>query len=245
MERQFIKVLKIIEETYKATKRLFPQEEYGRLHSNYFKIPDKFTKALKGKEVNSLTVLQFYQYHKQFFTLELFRWCGLYHFCFLQLRTLLESVIKTYYVDTIHPKTDIKCKTEILKEIENQRIPGSKLIEMTDLQNKHTLKNLYKKLSEYLHTCFLREAQLAVKRIENGEEFFKILSFIMPKFKKCEPYFQKMFRICEEYICKTMDASCFIWLSQFPEIKNLFKKDSEIIEILKKYKNSLTLSLLK
>jgi hypothetical protein len=126
-----------------------------------------------------------------------------YHQAIRELRFVLESFVQAYYVDKNHMGTDIKCKMEIVKEIEC--LFGAKLIDGTDLKKKNELNALYGELCDYVHGTF---KELSFSMPKNYEAIAK-LEFI---------YDKEMADVCWDFVNRTIDAIFFITLSIFPEI---------------------------
>lgn len=153
---------------------------------------------------------------------------GRYHPAIRELRYILESIIQAYYIDVRHPKADIYCKLEILKEIS---IFGGRLIQKTDLEHKEEIKKIYSDLSQYVHGSYeeLKDA------IEEGNVATRVtFAFDLELFNKCK-YFTD----------KVMDVSYFILLGRYPWLKESILDKEMTLKNLELFHCKMTLNLLK
>lgn len=113
---------------------------------------------------------------------------GAYHQAIRELRYALEIMVQSYYLDTRHPQASLRCKMEILKELEDLRkyLTGQTIIEKTDLDNKEELKGLYKNLSGFVHP--------SLKEIQSHNEHFQF------------EFNEELFNLCVDFSNKVMDA---------------------------------------
>lgn len=158
-----------------------------------------------------------------------------YHQAIRELRFILDSIIQAYYVDKMHPDSEMSCKLEIVKEIENWRY-GTRLIEETDLGHKEDLKRLYKELSEYVHSSYKEPDSSRPKTAK------KIAHL---KFERDS----EMINLCVRASNQCIDVVFFVAISLFPQIFGLQTKREKMkrsfIDSLKKFQCEMTLDKLK
>ncbi len=127
-----------------------------------------------------------------------------YHQSIREMRFVLDSMVQAYYIDERHRDSQMPCKLEIVKEIEEWGF-GRRLIDKTNLCHKSDLKNLYGELSAYSHsTC----KELVSSRSRKAKEIASLT-------------FEEdieMKNLCIEFLNRMLDAVLFVTLSLFPEI---------------------------
>ena len=174
----------------------------------------------------SMFFIRFIAIPKQLYWLQFCAWSGAYHPLMRELRFILESCVQAYYIDKEHPDTESNCKFEILKEIENQRLIGAKLIEATDLEYKDKIKAIYSSLSKYVHSSpeEMDKIKDVVLQRNSSNELKEIISFAFDS---------NLLDKCIELTNKTMDIIYYIYLNLFPEIQTRLKQEGNVINLLK------------
>ena len=155
---------------------------------------------------------------------------GRYHTAIREMRYLLDALIQANYLDTEHPEADIRCKLEILKEIEGEAF-GSRLIDKTRLDHRHEVKRLYSELSKYVHSSY-EELEPVIKR---GRVDWRV-TFAFDR---------ELFDRCERLTDNIMDAVYYVTLKQFPRLKETVKSNRIMMDSLEKSECRMTLSQLK
>jgi hypothetical protein len=151
---------------------------------------------------------------------------GLYRNAFDNIRYALESIVQALYIDARHPQISIKTKVEILKEVEDKiEYHAIRLIDELKIENKDRLKKEYKALSQAIHPSH-RQIVATWTDVEEGVG--------IPTRVDC----QEIERIYDSM--KTMyDIFFFLFLTYFPDLKDLLKKNTKFIECVQTYKLSL------
>jgi hypothetical protein len=139
-----------------------------------------------------------------------------YHQAIRELRFVLDSLIKAYYVDREHPDSDMQCKLEIVKEVED--LYGSRLIDRTDLEHGKALKKLYGELCKYVHSSY---RELLSTRPRDSKKIANL---------EFEPD-SEMENLCQDFVMRTMDVVFLVALGMFPEILGPATKYSKIREL--------------
>jgi len=147
---------------------------------------------------------------------------GLYRNAFDDIRHVLESIVQALYIDFRHPKIDIKTKTEILKEVEDKReYHAVRLIDELKIDQKEKLRQEYKKLSKIIHPSH-KQIVAIMRDIDERKG--------VPVTVDC----REISRIYDSM--RTMyDIFLFLFISSFPEVKKLLKKNPDFIELIKVY----------
>jgi hypothetical protein len=148
---------------------------------------------------------------------------GLYRNAFDNIRYVLESIVQALYIDLRHPQIDIKTKIEILKEVEDKTdYHAIRLIDELKIENKDRLKKEYKALSQAIHPSH-RQIVATLTDIKEGVG--------VPARVDC----QEIDKIYNSM--KTMyDIFFFLFLTHFPDSKDLLKKNTKFIECVQTYK---------
>jgi hypothetical protein len=161
---------------------------------------------------------------------------GEYRSSIREMRFFLESIIQAYYLDKKYPNSMLDCKINLLKELSDQKLYGTRLIDQTDLKEKQIFKNLYTKLSKFVHSTPEEFKDIEEAILEENERFRQRLFF----------YFdEKLFTQSIEFLNEFMDVFYYIFLQLFPEIIPKMKKHEITLNLLKKCKSETTLHLLK
>ncbi len=150
---------------------------------------------------------------------------GTYHTAIRELRFIFESFVQAYYIDKEHPNSKLECKLEIIKEID--KLIGGTLINKTNLENKEKLRELYSKLSKYIHASY-EEVQ------EMGNNHNKLIS----------AYDKELFNKCYIFTNKVMDAIIFLLMSFEKRMIKKIKEDKLMMEFLKETNCELSLNLI-
>ncbi len=188
-----------------------------------------FQNISEFEKCNSLVVFRLFEMQNTLLWVGCAHVWGRYHSAIRELRYLFESYMQAYYLDMEHSNSDILCKLEILKEIDEE-VFGSRLIDGLELKPKSELKKLYKELSKYIHSSYEELRPV----IEDGEVDTRITF----------AFDQKVFDKTEELINRVMDTIYFITLSRFPQIKNTLNRDEIFKSSLKNFNCYLTLNYL-
>lgn len=141
---------------------------------------------------NNLFKFRFIELDKQLQWLYFSIMTGSYHQSIRELRYILESFLQAYYIDKNHPKANMECKLEILKEVE---LYGFKLISKNpDLKrkDKKELNSLYSQLSKHIHSSYEKLSPIFEK-----DEFEHNIRF---KFNR------RMLEECIKLLQRTIDA---------------------------------------
>lgn len=166
--------------------------------------------------------------HIQFLSLS-----GLYRNAFDSIRYVLESSVQSVYIDSRHPRSGLRTRIEILKEVEDKReYHAVRLIDKLEIDHKETLRKEYKKLSRIIHPSHRTVIDIAhdmgadkgfpvvvnCKEISNIYESLKIM----------------------------LDIVFFLYLSYASNnLKEQMKKDSELIKYCETYSLRLMSKVLK
>jgi len=145
---------------------------------------------------------------------------GLYRNAFDSIRYVLESIVYAIYIDYRHPKTDVKTKTEIMREVEDKReYHAVRLIEKLEIHDKDYLKKEYKKLSRMIHPSHkqiiaARNDSLGMRKtVVDCEEVSKIY----------------------DSMTKMYDIFLFLFITCFPKIKEPLKKNVDFVKSIEAY----------
>jgi hypothetical protein len=158
---------------------------------------------------------------------------GLYRNAFENIRYVIESVVQSLFIDSRHPRSSLRTRIEILKEIED-KIPyhAVRLIDKLEIDHKQTLRREYKKLSKIIHPShrsvldIMHDMQADKKII--GSVNCKEISNVYTSLKI-------MF-----------DITLFLYISYAQKgLKEQLRKDSEFIKFCKTYSLPLLSKILK
>lgn len=146
---------------------------------------------------------------------------GLYRSAFDSIRYVLESIVYAIYIDYRHPKTDVKTKIEIMREVEDKReYHAVSLIEKLEIPHeKDYLKKEYKKLSRMIHPSHkqiiaARNDSLGMRKtVVDCEEVSKIY----------------------DSMTKMYDIFLFLFITCFPKIKEPLKKNVDFVKSIEAY----------
>jgi hypothetical protein len=190
-------------------------------------IYNSFENLLEEPKFKSLLLVRLLELKKQLRWIENCVLFGAYYSAIRELRFFFESFVQAYYLDTEHLGSGLKCKLEIIKEIDKQRIFVSKLIDGTNLsENKDKLKRLYSELSSYSHSSY--------KKIKD-EKIIQSVAFTYDK-----ELFDKCFCLTNE----VMDAIIFIIMSFKSEMIKEIQRNGKVMELVEKNDCKLSLSLI-
>ena len=146
----------------------------------------------------------------------------------------MDSIIQAYYVDKRHPTSEMQCKIEIVKELED--LYGARMIRKTHLNHHQLLEKLYGELCAYVHSSY---DELISSRSEKPEEIAGL------EFERDS----EMVDLCVSFVNRTIDVVFFVVLSLFPDIlgpKTRFKKiRADFPKFSKELELNLTLSKLR
>jgi hypothetical protein len=130
------------------------KKKYEDVFSNHIWIITYIKEYILGKypkEIkNSILCWQLDKSSEYLFWIRNFVYFQEYQTAFRELRFIFESILKSYYLDVNHPKIGLKCKIEILKELDE--LYGSKLIDKVGFDKK--LKEIYHILCDFSHASF-------------------------------------------------------------------------------------------
>jgi hypothetical protein len=152
-----------------------------------------------------------------------------YHTAIREMRYLLDSMIQAHYLDTEHPDADIRCKLEILKEIDAEAF-GSRLIDKTRLRHKQETKALYSDLSKYVHSSY-EEMKPAI--LEGKVHARVTFSFDRELFDKCLKFTDRI-----------MDVVYLVMLTQFPWLIETARSNQGLVDSFRMSDCKMALSLL-
>ncbi|MHA1651701.1 MAG: hypothetical protein ACTSYB_16030 [Candidatus Helarchaeota archaeon] len=219
---------KVEEETTKKTgDKIYT---WSRWYNNLRQLDSILRSFFKEESGDSLLYYRFYEsINKQFWLVQFNTLTGAYRNAIRDLRFILESLIQGYYIDKEHPEVSIKCKIEIVKELQ-KFLFGGRLIDRTDLQNKQALKNLYSDLSKFVHGSW-EELKPII-----GEWKIWVAGF--------HAFDMDLFNKCVEFTNRVMDAVHFIISSYSDEIASKMKNSSKITNTLKEFNCELSLNSL-
>jgi hypothetical protein len=189
----------------------------------------KWLIEINEEKYSSLFVFRLYELNKQLLWIRKCVYSGAYHTAIRELRFVLESFIQAYYIDKEHLDSEMKCKLEIIKEID--KLIGAKLIDNTDLKNKKEMKDLYSELSKYIHSSY-EELELLIKE----GKIHTYSAFV---------YDNKFFSKCYDFTNKVMDSIMFIILSFEKRIIKKVQEDELMMKFLIDTDCKLSLRLLK
>ncbi len=228
----FDELIKMARKIRKETEEEIPEEDYVTWvehHNNWIDLSGPFMSSLSEfDKYNSLSFFRFIELTKQLFWLHFSVLSGNYHQSIRELRYILESALQAYYIDREHPEATMRCKLEIIKEID--KLTGGRLIDRTDLEHKNELKMLYFDLSKYVHSSYeeLRPA------IEKGEVDYRVtLAFNKELFYKCM-----------DFTNREMDIFFFMMLSLYPRIIPTIKENQQLLRSLNENKCILSVKFI-
>jgi len=156
---------------------------------------------------------------------------GLYRSAFDDIRYALESIVQALYIDVRHPKTDIKIKIEILKEVEDKReYHAVRLVDELEIDHKDKLRIEYKKLSRIIHPS--HKQVVAILRDISGDEG-------VPVTVDCE----EVSRIYDS-MKKMYDIFFFLFVVYFSEVKKSLKENPDFVKDIKNYNLTLLSKIL-
>jgi hypothetical protein len=157
---------------------------------------------------------------------------GLYRNAFDNIRYILESFIQSIYIDSRHPKSSMRTRIEILKEIEDKReYHAVRLINELKIDHKKTLSSEYKKLSQIIHPSHRNIVQIL--------QDFQLGAVIAPV--NCAEISN-----IHQSLEMVFDIILFLRISYAPEnLKESLKKDSDLIKHCKTYKLPLLSRILR
>ena len=180
------------------------------------------------EQKNSLTFFRLISFYRQLKWIEECISQNAYHQAIRESRFILDSIVQAYYIDKRHPTSEMQCKVEIVKELED--LYGAKMIRKTHLKHHGLLEKLYGELCAYVHSSF---DELVYSRSEKPEEIASL------EFER-DP---KMMALCMSFVNRTIDAIFFVVLSLFPDILGPKTKLEKIRAIFPKSSKELGLNL--
>ena len=216
----------------KETEEEIPEEDYSTWVEHYniwIELSGPFMSSISEfDKFNGLLFFRFVELMKHLFGLHFSVLSGNYHQSIRELRYILESALQAYYIDREHPEATMRCKLEIIKEID--KLIGGRLIDRTDLEHKKELKVLYSDLSKYVHSSYeeLRPT------IEKGEGDYRVtLAFNKELFYKCMVITNRV-----------MDIFYFMMLSLYPKIIPTIRENQLLLRSLTESKCILSVKFI-
>jgi len=152
---------------------------------------------------------------------------GLYINAFNNIRYALESIVQALYIDVRHPKSDLKTKIEILKEVEDKyeyRF-GRLIRELKHIDNKKELIEEYRKLSQIIHPTHEQVIATITDLYENKG---------VPTTIDCEEI-SKLY----DSMTNMYDIFFFLLITYFPEVKDSLRKNTNFAKDIKNYNLTL------
>jgi hypothetical protein len=224
-----------LEEGYKNTKSAATPAEFytwTEHYDNWICVIRPLARLLSQFDrSNSLVLFRFIEVNKTLLWLYICILFGAYHPAIRELRYMLESMVQAYYVDTEHSDSDMKCKLEIIKEIDRERFAA--LMDRTSIPEKQEIRVLYSELSKYVHSTF----EELISGTDDGIPFLvdrAALGFELETFKKSV-----------EMTNRTLDAVYCIALARFPEVIEKIESRKLFLESLKEHHCNMTLRLVR
>ena len=153
-----------------------------------------------------------------------FSYSGLYRQAFNNIRYALESIVQAIYLDDRHPNTQLETKIEILKEVENQQdYRVNKLITKLEgiSEYKDSLQKEYSNLSKNIHHSH-KQITATLDDLRRDDT--------IPVTINCE----EIVRIFES-LRRMYDMFLFLFITHFPELKEIVEKNDKFIGYVKKY----------
>lgn len=177
---------------------------------------------------NSLLYFRFLQATIDFLDLPILLVAGSYKSVIQIVRYHFESLVQAFYLDRKHPNLNLDNKISILTEIfDKQDYFVSRLIERVKVGAKGSLKTFYKELNQIVHPSYTDFPNVddMLKKITRSE------SRVRP-----EEFDETL-----EILTKMYDVSLYLIFQEFPDLKEIAKKDDSVIKTVE----SLSLPLLK
>lgn len=187
-----------------------------------------YLSPLINDKPNSIFYLRCLEINKHIGILHFEILSGFYYQSIREMRYLLEAIIQAYYIDKANPNTDVWAKLEFLKEIDKDKMMGSKLIKESQLKNKNALKSLYFRLSKHIHPTYEK-----LNPVYEKMELHENISF---------EFNGRMFNQCKKFIDQFMDATLFIALSYEPKTIENIKYDQKLLNSLNELNYKLTIN---
>ncbi len=150
---------------------------------HYRQIPEKMIR----NRTNLLMAVRFTECYQSLVWIEWLALRGGYYQVCRELRSILEGVLQAFYIDMIYRDLNIHGKLAVLKEMTLERSNfGGKLIGKAKPPETQAIQELYKKLSDFVHTSvnFLSEV------LGQSDSDSRIVNLVAPK------YDSKLFKIC-------------------------------------------------
>lgn len=146
--------------------------------------------------------------------------CGLYKNAYHNVRYYLESIVQSMYMDSKHPNVDFPTKVEILKEVEDIRdYRGVRLIQKLEIENKDEIGKEYKKLSAKVH---FTHKQLAVTASDVMDGNYHATKLDCTEVSNIYDSMRMLY-----------DIFFSLFITYFPEIREVLKKNAGFIEQIK------------
>lgn len=211
-------------ETFEKGKDHFLWIEW---HNNWIDIIQPILRVLFEEEKKkSLLIIRLIQFQKDLLWINKSIFSGAYHTTIRELRYIFEYTLQAYYIDVNHSDSNIECKLEIMKELNDLKFSGGRLIQALKIENKDKLQNLYSKLSAFIHPSY--------EELTTGKMNSRVLF----------GFDEELYNACKELTNRTMDAIFYITLFKFSIIKEKIKENKLLIDSFKKFDCKLTLKLL-
>lgn len=151
---------------------------------------------------------------------------GLYRNANDEIRHTLESFIQAIYIDNRHPKSDLRTRIEILKEVEEKReYRAQSLIDRLEIGHKDKLKRQYTELSIRIHPSH-KEMYTIWRDIKQNEK-----ELITIDCSEIANIYESMIR--------TYDILFFLVLNYFPCLRDYMKEDKKFVGLVRLYKLKL------
>ncbi len=182
--------------------------------------------VFEEEKKKSLLIMRLAQFQKDILWINKNIFSGAYHTTIRELRYIFEYTLQAYYIDANHSESDIGCKLEIMKELNDLKFNGGKFIQALKIENKDELQKLYSKLSAFIHPSY---EELTTGKADSRFAF---------------GFDEELYNACKELTNRTIDAIFYIALFRFSTIKEKIKENKLLIDSFKKFDCKLTLKLL-
>ncbi len=225
-------LLKNFEEVAEETQEKTSPEKFQTwidFHSSWIDLWKWLRQSIADEGMNSLLLWRSTELYKHLLWLSFSAWVGAYHCVIRELRYVFESVLQAYYVDTKYPSLSMQEKLEKLRELETKKkLSVNKLTKA--LPYAEELYDIYQNLCKYVHPSSVElEPVIKMGKVEPNILF---------------TFDRELFDKCEKFSSEVMDVLILVILHFHSSIKEKFRGDELMMEMIKSFPSRLCLRYL-
>lgn len=224
-------LLKEFSKRYKETQKKCKEiiQKFNEFQNDISVIQNLIVSQIKPEPAKkSLLYFRFLQSTVDFLDLPVLLVAGGYKQAIQTIRYHFESLVQAFYLDWKHPNLSRYGKIAILTEIfDKPDYFVSRLLEKLKVGVKGSLKNYYKELNSLVHPSYAD--------FPDVNEMLKELTSSQSRIKPDE------FEMAVEKFQKICEISLYLLFYEFPDLKEIARKDDSVTKTIE----SLDLSLLK